>query len=207
MRRFTRLTGALLALLLVFSVLSGCGGAALDVPSCTAAPAADAVPAADAPSDTEADAVSPGESDKSSPAALDEGGEYTSAEDVALYLHLYAHLPQNFITKKDARALGWNGGGLDDYADGKCIGGDRFGNYEGLLPDGSTMSAISTHCTPPRAERSASYTPMTGLSIIPRITTRALYCFMAKNDVLLNDSFYILSISFPLSCAIIRFGF
>lgn len=121
MRRFTRLTGALLALLLVFSVFSGCGGAAPDVPSCTAAPAADA--------------VSPGESDKSSPAALDEGGEYTSAEDVALYLHLYAHLPQNFITKKDARALGWNGGGLDDYADGKCIGGDRFGNYEGLLPD------------------------------------------------------------------------
>lgn len=121
MRRFTRLTGALLALLLVFSVLSGCGGAAPDVPSSTAAPAADA--------------VSPDESDKSSPAALDEGGEYTSAEDVALYLHLYAHLPQNFITKKDARALGWNGGGLDDYADGKCIGGDRFGNYEGLLPD------------------------------------------------------------------------
>lgn len=121
MRRFTRLTGALLALLLVFSVLSGCGGAVPDVPSCTAAPAADA--------------VSPGESDKSSPAALDENGEYTSAADVALYLHLYGHLPQNFITKKDARALGWTGGGLDDYADGKCIGGDRFGNYEGLLPD------------------------------------------------------------------------
>lgn len=121
MRRFTRLTGALLALLLVFSVLSGCGGAAPDVPSSTAAPAADA--------------VSPGEPDKFSPAALGEGGEYTSAEDVALYLHLYAHLPQNFITKKDARALGWNGGGLDDYADGKCVGGDRFGNYEGLLPD------------------------------------------------------------------------
>lgn len=121
MRRFTRLTGALLVLLLVFSVLSGCGGAAPDVPSSTAAPAADA--------------VSPGEPDKFSPAALDEGGEYTSAEDVALYLHLYAHLPQNFITKKDARALGWNGGGLDDYADDKCVGGDRFGNYEGLLPD------------------------------------------------------------------------
>lgn len=103
MRRFTRLTGALLALLLVFSVLSGCGGAASGVPSSTAAPAADAVSAADAPSDAEADAVSPGESDKSSPAALDEGGEYTSAEDVALYLHLYAHLPQNFIAKKDAR--------------------------------------------------------------------------------------------------------
>ncbi len=133
-----------------FRLRRRCAGRA----SCTAAPAADAVTAADAPSDAEADAVSPGESDKSSPAALDEGGEYTSAEDVALYLHLYAHLPQNFITKKDARALGWNGGGLDDYADGKCIGGDRFGNYEGLLPDApgrSTMSVISTHCTPSRA--------------------------------------------------------
>ena len=128
MRRFTRLTGALLALLLVFSVLSGCGGAAPDVPSSTAAPAADA--------------VSPGESDKSSPAALDEVGEYTSAEDVALYLHLYAHLPQNFITKKDAQALGWPGGSLEPYAPGKCIGGSRFGNYEGLLPeaDGRTYT-------------------------------------------------------------------
>ena len=135
MRRFTRFTGALLALVLVFSLLSGCGGAAPDVPSCTAAPTADAVPATDAPSDAEADAVSPETPDELSPAALDAGGEYTSAEDVALYLHLYGHLPQNFITKKDARALGWNGGGLDDYADGKCIGGDRFGNYEGLLPD------------------------------------------------------------------------
>lgn len=135
MRRFTRLTGALLALVLVFSLLSGCGGAAPDVPSYTAIPAADAVPAADAPSDAAPDTVSPETPDESSPAALDEDGSYTSAEDVALYLHLYAHLPQNFITKKDARALGWNGGGLDDFADGKCIGGDRFGNYEGLLPD------------------------------------------------------------------------
>lgn len=135
MRRFTRFTGALLALVLVFSLLSGCGGAAPDVPYYTAAPTADAVPATDAPSDAEADAVSPETPDELSPAALDEDGKYTSAEDVALYLHLYGHLPQNFITKKDARALGWNGGGLDDYADGKCIGGDRFGNYEGLLPD------------------------------------------------------------------------
>ena len=210
MRRFTRLTGALLALLLVFSVLSGCGGAAPDVPSCTAAPAADAVPAADAPSDTEADAVSPGESDKSSPAALDEGGEYTSAEDVALYLHLYAHLPRNFITKKTparsaGTAAGWT---ITPTANASAAtGSETTKDFCRTRPGGSTMSAISTHCMPPRAGRSASYTPMTGLSIIPRITTRALYCFMAKNDVLLNHSFYILSISFPLSCAIILFGF
>ncbi len=66
---------------------------------------------------------------------LDMDGSYTTKEDVALYIHLYGKLPGNFITKNEARDLGWDGGGLEDYAPGKCIGGDRFGNYEGLLPD------------------------------------------------------------------------
>lgn len=65
---------------------------------------------------------------------LDPDGSYTSMEDVALYLHLYGKLPDNFITKKEAQKLGWEGGSLEPYAPGKCIGGDRFGNYEGLLP-------------------------------------------------------------------------
>lgn len=65
---------------------------------------------------------------------LPEDGSYDSKDDVALYLHLYGHLPDNYITKKEAQALGWSGGGLDAYAPGKSIGGDRFGNYEGLLP-------------------------------------------------------------------------
>lgn len=66
---------------------------------------------------------------------IDEDGYYTTKEDVALYIHTYGHLPDNFITKKEAEALGWSGGGLDDYAYGCCIGGNRFGNYEGLLPE------------------------------------------------------------------------
>ncbi|MCM1568900.1 MAG: ribonuclease [Roseburia sp.] len=66
---------------------------------------------------------------------LSEDGVYTSKEDVALYIYLYGHLPSNFITKKEAEALGWEGGSLEPYAPGKCIGGSRFGNYEGLLPD------------------------------------------------------------------------
>jgi len=66
---------------------------------------------------------------------LPEDGSYTTKDDVALYLHLYGHLPDNFITKKEAEALGWTGGSLEPYAPGKCIGGSRFGNYEGLLPD------------------------------------------------------------------------
>ncbi len=75
-------------------------------------------------------------------ALLSEDGSYTTKEDVALYIHTYGKLPGNFITKSEAQSLGWEGGGLDGYADGKCIGGDRFGNYEGLLPkkDGRTYT-------------------------------------------------------------------
>ena len=67
--------------------------------------------------------------------AIDHDGVYTSKDDVALYIHTYGYLPGNFMTKKEARSLGWEGGGLESYAPGMCIGGDRFGNYEGLLPE------------------------------------------------------------------------
>lgn len=76
--------------------------------------------------------------EESSPIAED--GSYTTRDDVALYIHTYGRLPQNFITKKQARELGWGGGSLEPYAPGMCIGGDHFGNYEGLLPDGSSYT-------------------------------------------------------------------
>lgn len=66
--------------------------------------------------------------------ALDEDGSYTSKEDVALYIHTYGHLPQNFVTKKAAREAGWSGGSVEPYFAGCSIGGDVFGNREGLLP-------------------------------------------------------------------------
>jgi len=71
--------------------------------------------------------------------SVTEDGEYTSKEEVALYIHLYGHLPSNYITKKQAQELGWNSseGNLDEVAPGKSIGGSRFGNYDGQLPDGS----------------------------------------------------------------------
>ena len=74
--------------------------------------------------------------------AIEEDGTYTTKEDVARYIHTYGHLPENFITKKQAQALGWEGGSLEPYAPGKCIGGSRFGNYEGILPekDGRTYT-------------------------------------------------------------------
>lgn len=68
-------------------------------------------------------------------AAIDYDGTYTKKDDVALYIHTYGCLPKNFITKKEAQALGWEGGSLETYAPGMCIGGSYFGNYEGLLPE------------------------------------------------------------------------
>lgn len=64
---------------------------------------------------------------------------YTGKEEVAQYIDQYGRLPSNFITKSQAKALGWKSGRrLEDYAPGKCIGGDRFYNKEGLLPSGHT---------------------------------------------------------------------
>lgn len=75
--------------------------------------------------------------ESSSGEEIAESGEYTSKEDVAKYIHLYGHLPSNFITKKEAKELGWvsKEGNLGEVAPGKSIGGDYFGNYEGLLPE------------------------------------------------------------------------
>lgn len=66
-----------------------------------------------------------------------EDGTYTSKEDVSAYLAIYGHLPSNFITKKEAKKLGWvsSEGNLDEVAPGMSIGGDYFGNYEGILPE------------------------------------------------------------------------
>lgn len=69
-------------------------------------------------------------------AVIDEDGTYNSAEDVSLYLYTFGHLPENYITKSEARNLGWSGGSVEQYAPGCAIGGDTFGNREGVLPAG-----------------------------------------------------------------------
>lgn len=66
---------------------------------------------------------------------LDPEGWYYSAEDVSEYLYTYGCLPENFITKSEAREMGWEGGSVEVYAPGCAIGGDVFGNREGLLPE------------------------------------------------------------------------
>ena len=60
----------------------------------------------------------------------------TDPQQIVNYLDRYGELPENFITKKEAKSLGWNSSYnyVGDVAPGKSIGGDRFGNYEGQLP-------------------------------------------------------------------------
>ncbi len=65
---------------------------------------------------------------------IDGDGEFDDKENVALYIHTYGKLPRNYITKAEAEDLGWEGGSVEKYAPGKCIGGSKFGNYEELLP-------------------------------------------------------------------------
>ena len=143
-----KLLPILLLVLLAILALNVFGRSAPATPAATEAPQLTlvTVPPAEAPEETlsplpEEPAAAGSTEDVPAPeetaeaeAPIDEDGTYTSAEDVALYVHTYGHLPSNFITKEEAKALGWDGGSLEPYAPGKCIGGSWFGNYEGMLP-------------------------------------------------------------------------
>ncbi|MGC5772892.1 ribonuclease domain-containing protein [Paenibacillus pabuli] len=60
----------------------------------------------------------------------------TQFDEVAMYISEHHELPENYITKKEARELGWepSKGNLENVAPGQSIGGDVFQNREGLLP-------------------------------------------------------------------------
>ena len=162
MRRFF----CFLLVILLLGALTGCKAApaardtAVDLPIITqsrqsearlettqAAPDTEAPvtegPATEAPA-TEAPATEPAVPETEAALSVTEDGVYDSKEEVALYIHLFGHLPSNYITKKEAEKLGWPGGSLEPYAPGKCIGGGRFGNYEGLLPD--AKGRVWTEC-------------------------------------------------------------
>lgn len=64
---------------------------------------------------------------------LKEDGKYTSKEMLAQYIAAYHKLPEHFMTKTQAQALGWQGGSLLEYAKFGCIGGDVYSNYEKKL--------------------------------------------------------------------------
>ena len=54
-------------------------------------------------------------------------------------LRASGHLPPRYITKEQAMIHGWHGGGLCSAWPGHEIGGDKFENAGGALPDGSRL--------------------------------------------------------------------
>lgn len=138
-RVFGSLISVVLILLLLCPVLTGCGlstdGSGTTHSDQSTVTQTDSGGADSTESSGQSGTDSSASTGQSSETVIDRNGSYTTKEDVSLYLYTYGELPGNFITKKEARKLGWEGGSLEQFAPGKCIGGDYFGNNEGLLPD------------------------------------------------------------------------
>lgn len=150
MNMMKRLCALLLALLLALG-LSACGGPAAESPapapsaSSAAAPQESSAAQETPPAETQQPADPAPEPSEEAAPAVAEDGWYSSKEEVALYIHLYGHLPDNYVTKREAQELGWTGGSVERYAgEGTAIGGSRFGNYEGLLPEAE--GRVYTEC-------------------------------------------------------------
>ena len=153
-RRRSRWPGLLLAVIMTVVLMTGCAGAGKEdaqenvavLTTVTEQESREEISGPESEdTDEEAEEAAGPASEKTAEAEpddfaekrIDENGSYTTKDDVALYIHTYGKLPSNFITKKEAQKLGWTGGSLEPYAPGKCIGGNHFGNYEGILPDGN----------------------------------------------------------------------
>lgn len=122
-----RLLYLFLAVLMLLS-LSSCGALPTeDEPS-------DVLPGQEADLTDEPSFTRPVEFTGVTASELDQDAYYYDLEHVVLYLHTYGTLPQNYITKDEAEALGWEGGSIEEYKEGAAIGGDPFGNREGRLP-------------------------------------------------------------------------
>lgn len=90
---------------------------------------------AESPEEAPQDEAAPADEVSETADTVGEHTYYYDVDHVVLYLDTYGHLPENYITKDEARALGWEGGSVEVYQEGAAIGGDRFGNREGLLPE------------------------------------------------------------------------
>ena len=114
--RFSKLFAVLLAAVLLLCACSANAVETAKRKKNTAAPAVTETPAVAEPT--------------AEPGPLDE------AQRIADYIFEHGKLPDNFITKKEAQALGWDKyvNKVSDVAPGKSIGGDYFGNYEKQLP-------------------------------------------------------------------------
>lgn len=158
MKKFLSLFLTSLAILLT---VTGCGNAAADSTGRSLSPTGLEQSISENPPQITSQSSSKASSQKSSPSpsqassqkqsqksssqvsskkstAPDEHGTYDSAQDVADYLLYYHKLPENYMTKSEARKKGWESGALNRVIPGKCIGGDEYLNLEGKLPKNAT---------------------------------------------------------------------
>ena len=128
-----------LVLLAVLLVLTGCSLPAV-TENIAELPLADTVP----------------ETEKTIPEE-EHAGPIIEPQAIADYLFTYGRLPDNFITKKEAQELGWDStrNYVSDVAPGKSIGGDRFGNYEGVLPKVKGRTYYEADCYYTKGKRTA----------------------------------------------------
>ena len=149
--------------LVLAGALAGCGVyVEPEAGSAAGSAAADAEVAA---TQVEQDAADDADAEDTTTAAsaIDVDGYYYDVESVVLYLDEYGELPSNYVTKNEARNAGWEGGSVQNYIEGAAIGGDKFGNYEGVLPQvasGSTYREcdIDTDGRSSRGPRRLIYT-------------------------------------------------
>ena len=139
MKKRIKLIAILFALFLLVSLCSACTATQVSGALDSALELADSLA-----QESAAAAASPTQSSGGAAELPDEDGSYTGKDELALYIHSYGHLPDNFVTKDEARKAGWEGGSVEDYLPGMCIGGDHFGNREGLLPD--AKGRVWTEC-------------------------------------------------------------
>ena len=85
--------------------------------------------------------------------------QLTQQDRVVSYLREHQRLPDFYITKKQARAEGWDAsaGNLCSAGPGRAIGGDRFSNREKRLPQKAKRvwreADINYHCGRRQADR------------------------------------------------------
>jgi hypothetical protein len=129
-KRMAALLAVALALVVGCLPLSGCLGSPDGVSGATASGAAASGAAASGGTTSSGAGAA-------TTASVTEDGTYTSKEEVSLYIHTFGHLPSNFITKTKAKEAGWvsSKGNLDEVCPGKSIGGSKFYDDDGALPD------------------------------------------------------------------------
>ena len=118
-------------------------------------------------SDSEKTTSSSSVATKSIYEAVEESGLYTTKDSVAAYLCKFDKLPANYVGKNEGKKLyeSKTGNTFDKWnfnpwtTIGVMIGGDVFGNNEGLLPEGSYHEADVDYSGANRGTKRLVYQP------------------------------------------------